>query len=304
MSVDVVLIAGPTAGGKSRLALALATRLGGTIINADSMQVYGELRVLTARPSSADEASVPHRLYGHVSARTRYSVGRYQEEAALALAEARSSGRVAIFVGGTGLYFDALMHGLSPIPPVPAEIHEATRARFAAIGRDAFFAELSARDPATASKLRASDTQRVLRAMDVLESSGRPLSQWQKMAGKPALDGLRTLRFVIAPPREALTERIDRRFETMVQQGGVEEARALIGLDPALPAGKALGLPQLWRHLAGEITLAVAIAEAQLATKQYGKRQMTWFRNRMKAWNWVEDADLSNFVASTARDLS
>jgi tRNA dimethylallyltransferase len=304
MSVDVVLIAGPTASGKSHLALALAARIGGTIINADSMQVYGELRVLTARPSAADELAAPHRLYRHVSARTRYSVGRYQEEAALALAEARSAGRVAIFVGGTGLYFDALTKGLSPIPPVPAEIREATRARFETIGRDAFFAELNARDPATASKLRPSDTQRLLRAMDVLESSGRPLSRWQKMAGKPALEGLRTQRFVIAPQREILGERIDRRFETMVQQGALEEARALIGLDPTLPAAKALGLPQLWRHLAGEITLAAAIAEAQLATKQYGKRQMTWFRNRMNTWNWVEDIDLSNFVASTARDLS
>jgi tRNA dimethylallyltransferase len=304
MSVDVVLIAGPTAGGKSHLALALAARLGGTVINADSMQVYDELRVLTARPSAADELSVPHRLYGHVGARTRYSVGRYQEEAASALAEARAAGRVIIFVGGTGLYFDVLMNGLSPIPPVPSEIREATRARFETMGRDAFFAELNARDPATASKLRASDTQRLLRAMDVLESTGRPLSQWQKMAGKPVLEGLRTQHYVIAPPREVLTERIDRRFETMVQQGGLEEARTLMGLDPALPAAKALGMPQLQRHLDGEISLEAAIAAAQLATKQYCKRQMTWFRNRMNNWNWVEDTDLSNFIASTARDLS
>ncbi|HEY4265236.1 MAG TPA: tRNA (adenosine(37)-N6)-dimethylallyltransferase MiaA [Micropepsaceae bacterium] len=304
MSVDVVLIAGPTASGKSHLALELAARIDATIINADSMQVYGELRTLTARPSSAEEMRAPHRLYGHVSVNTRYSVGRYLEEAAGALAEARGAKRVAIFAGGTGLYFDALTNGLSPIPPVPPEIRDTTRARFERIGRDGFFAELMVRDPATASKLRPSDTQRILRAMDVLEASGRPLSQWQKLAGKPALDGLRMQCFVIAPPREVLVERIERRFETMIKQGALEEARPLMGLDPTLPAAKALGLPQLRRHLAGEITLADAIAGAQLATKQYGKRQMTWFRNRMKGWHWVAETDLSNFVTSMARDLS
>jgi tRNA dimethylallyltransferase len=297
MSVELMLIAGPTASGKS-------TRLGGTIINADSMQVYSELSVLTARPSSGDELRAPHRLYGHVPVQTRYSAGRYQEEAALALEQARGAGRVAIFVGGTGLYFEVLTKGLSPIPAVPAEIRESTRLRFETIGREAFFAELAHCDPATASKLRVSDTQRLLRAMDVLEATGRPLSQWQGMSGKPVLEGLRTRRFVIAPPREILSRRIDLRFETMVKAGALEEARALLGLDPALPAAKALGLPQLWRHLTGEIPLAAAIAEAQLATKQYGKRQMTWFRNRMKDWNWIEEAHMSNFVASNGCDLS
>jgi tRNA dimethylallyltransferase len=304
MAVDVVLIAGPTASGKSRLALELATRLGATILNVDSMQVYRELSVLTARPSAAEEGAVPHRLYGHVSARTRYSAGRFQEDAATAIAESRREGRAAIFVGGTGLYFDVLEKGLSPIPPVPAEIRDATRARFETVGRDAFFAELKERDPETASRLRISDTQRILRAMDVLESSGRSLSQWQKMAGKPVLEGLRTQRFVLAPARDILAERIDRRFETMVRLGALEEARALDGLDPALPAARALGLPQLQRHLAGQLTLQQAIEEAQLATKHYAKRQTTWFRNRMRDWLWARDSQLSNIVASTGREFS
>jgi tRNA dimethylallyltransferase len=304
MSVDVVLIAGPTASGKSGAALALAARLGGTIINADSMQVYTELSVLTARPSAADEMRAPHRLYGHVSAATRYSVGRFQEEAAAALAEARREKRVAIFTGGTGLYFEMLTKGLSPIPAVPIEVREATRLRFESLGREAFFAELSRRDPATAAKLRASDTQRVLRAMDVLDSSGRPLSHWQVVSGKAVLDGLRVARVVLAPPREVLNQRIEQRFETMVKSGALEEARALRDLDSAFPAAKALGLPQLRRYLAGEIPLETAIAEAQLATKRYAKRQMTWFRNRMKDWNWREDADLSNIIALTRENIA
>jgi tRNA dimethylallyltransferase len=304
MSVELVLIAGPTASGKSAAALELAERLGGTIINADSMQVYSELSVLTARPSSADETRVPHRLYGHVNVGERYSVGRYQEEAAAALAEARGAGSIAIFVGGTGFYFDVLTKGLSPIPAVPAEIRVSTRLRFESLGREAFFAELAQRDPATAAKLRASDTQRILRAMDVLESSGRPLWQWQTMNGKPVLDGLRIARLVLAPPRDILSQRIERRFETMVKTGALEEAKALFDLDPALPAAKALGLPQLRRHLAGEIPIESVAAEAKLATKRYAKRQMTWFRNRMKDWNWREDADLSNIIAWTAENIS
>jgi tRNA dimethylallyltransferase len=304
MSMDVVLIAGPTASGKSGAALALAHALGGVIVNADSMQVYTELSVLTARPSAADQIVAPHRLYGHVAADTRYSVGRYQEEAAAAFAEARREKRLAIFVGGTGLYFDVLTKGLSPIPAVRAEVRTNTRLRFESLGREAFFAELTARDPITAAKLRMSDTQRVLRAMDVLESSGRPLSHWQSVSGKPVLEGLAVLRLVLAPPRNVLNQRIERRFEAMVNDGALEEARALGDLDSALPAAKALGLPQLRRHLGGEIPLETAIAEAQLATKRYAKRQMTWFRNRMKDWNWREDADFSNIIALTTENIA
>ena len=296
MSLDAVLIAGPTASGKSALAMELAENLGGIIINADSMQVYCELAVLTARPSAADEMCIPHRLYGHVKASERYSVGRYQEEAARALAEARSGNRVAIFTGGTGLYFDALVKGLSPIPAVPVEIREGVRRRFETMGREPFFEEFARRDRQTASKLRVSDTQRIQRAAAVLEATGRPLAEWQDISGRPVLAGLRVARLVLAPSREVLFERIDRRLELMARQGALEEARLLLDLDPTLPAAKAVGLPQLQGYLTGLASLESAIGEAQLATRHYVKRQMTWFRNRMREWAWAEQADLRNII--------
>ncbi len=295
MSWDAVLIAGPTAGGKSAAALALAERIGGIVVNADSMQVYSELRVLTARPSEADEARVPHRLYGHVSAHERYSVGRYQDDAARVLEDSRREGRTPIFTGGTGLYFDVLTQGLSPIPPIAADVRARVRASFDAMGRDAFLAELIVRD-SNAAKLVASDTQRLLRAADVLEGTGRSLSQWQKMSGKPVLENLNVARFVIAPPRAILYERIARRFAAMVENGGLDEARNLTGIEPSLPAAKALGLPQLQRHLAGELALEDAVADAQKATRNYVKRQTTWFRNRMSDWKWLEDTETSNII--------
>ena len=304
MILDAVLIAGPTASGKSRLAMELAEYLRGTVINADSMQVYGELAVLTARPSAADEMRIPHRLYGHVKASERYSVGRYQEEAAVALGEARADNRVAIFTGGTGLYFDALMKGLSSIPAVPAEIRESVKRRFETIGREPFFEEFAAQDPTTAAKLRVSDTQRVLRAAAVLEATGRPLAEWQAMSGRPVLDGLKLARLVLAPPRAVLFERIDRRFEAMVAQGALEEANLLLGFDSALPAAKALGIPQLQAYLLGRITLETAIADAQLVTRRYVKRQMTWLRNRMKEWTWFEEPQLSNIITSISSEFT
>lgn len=303
MSFDAVLIAGPTASGKSAAALALAERLGGAIVNADSMQVYRELRVLSARPGAADEARAPHFLYGHVSAHERYSVGRYREDAARTLDAVRRQGRMPIFVGGTGLYFAALLEGLSPIPPVSAGVRESVRTRFERMGREAFLADLIARDP-SAAKLRPSDTQRLLRAADVLDATGQSLSIWQAQQGESVLSGLRLARFVVAPPREVLVERIDRRFEKMVEEGALEEARALAGIDPLLPAAKALGLPQLQRHLAGEIPLEEVVAEAQTATRQYAKRQMTWFRTRMEDWKWLEETEISNLITRMMQDVS
>src|SRR5882672_1584654 len=276
MNVDAVLIAGPTASGKSAAALALAEQVGGVIVNADSMQVYAELRALTARPSQADEARVPHRLYGHVRVRERYSAGRYQNESARALEEALKKKLLPIFVGGTGLYFAALTDGLSPIPSVPPEVRASVRQRFETLGREAFFADFAARDPATAANLKVSDTQRLMRAA----------------------------RFVVSPPREILSERIDRRFTAMVHNGALAEASVLQGLDASLPAAKALGLPQLWRHLAGNASLEAAIAEAQIATRQYAKRQLTWFRNRMRGWKWLESDEISNLITSIRQELS
>jgi tRNA dimethylallyltransferase len=298
MSADVVLIAGPTASGKSALALALAERLRAVIINADSMQVYSEIPILSARPTAAERARALHALYGHVSVHERYSAGRYQAEAAAALAAARTRGQLAIFVGGTGLYFDALTSGLSPIPAVPAQVRADLRARFHAMGRDAFWAQLERRDPATLAKLRPSDTQRILRAAEVLEATGRPLADWQAIPPQPVLSGLNAARFVISPARDVLAQNIDRRFQSMLEQGALEEARTLIGLDPTLPAAKALGLPELWRFLAGEVSLETAAQEAQTATKRYVKRQLTWFCKRMAVWKWLQNYEISNIIST------
>ena len=299
-----MLIAGPTASGKSAAALVLAEQLRGAVINADSMQVYRELRTLTARPTEDDEARVPHRLYGHVPVRERYSAGRYQDEAARALAEIRGQNLLPIFVGGTGLYFAALTEGLSPIPAVPQEVRDSVRRRFEEQGRDAFFADLARRDPATAAKLRPSDTQRLLRAADVLEATGRSLSAWQELSGKSVLAGLCLARFVTTPSRGVLAARINDRFEMMAKGDGLKEASSLRGLDPLLPAARALGLSQLWAHLDGECDLETAIERGKLATRQYAKRQLTWFRNRMSDWKWLETDEISNLITGLMRELS
>jgi tRNA dimethylallyltransferase len=303
-SVDAVLIAGPTASGKSRLAMELAERIGGIVINADSMQVYREPRILTARPSDADMARVPHLLYGHVSARELYSAGVYQKDAANALREAKMLGLVPIFTGGTGLYFSVLTEGIASVPPIAASVRDRARARLEEIGVAALHAELATRDPETASQLRSSDPQRVLRACEVFEATGRPLAQWQKEMGQPVLDGLRLAKFVLDIPRLGLRERIETRFRTMMTEGAVGEAATLEGLDPALPAAKILGLREMWALRRGEISEADAIAFAVTATRQFAKRQMTWFRNRMTDWNRLESLDsadnLSAIVAQVA----
>ena len=297
--VDAVLIAGPTASGKSRLAMELAEKIGGVVINADSMQVYRELRILTARPSDADMARVPHLLYGHVSVRELYSVGRYQSDATNALAQARAMSRVPIFTGGTGMYFSALTEGLAAIPPTPAAIRERARAKLEEIGVTALHAELVARDPETASQLRPTDPQRVLRAYEVFEATGRPLARWQKEMGKPALGGLRLRKFVVDIPRPELRERIETRFRAMLSEGALEEAAALEGLDPALPGAKILGLRELWALRRGELSETEAVTLAVTATRQFAKRQMTWFRNRMKDWTRLESSDSVDTVAAS-----
>ncbi len=291
MPFDAVLIAGPTASGKSAAALALAEQIGGVIVNADSMQVYAEPRILTARPSDADMARVPHLLYGHVSVREPYSVGRYQADVAAALTQAREMKRIPIFTGGTGLYFGALTEGIAEIPAVPNDVRQRTAARRTELGAENFFAELEARDPESGAKLRASDTQRTLRAYEVLDATGKPLSYWQMQTGTPALQGMKLAKFVIAPDRAELHRRIDARFEAMIAAGAMEEAATLADLDPALPSAKLLGRRELLAARAGEISLAEAITRAQAATRQYAKRQLTWFRNRMKDWEWGADVD-------------
>jgi tRNA dimethylallyltransferase len=296
MKYDAVLIAGPTASGKSAAALALAEHINGAVINADSMQVYRQAPILTAQPDPAARAKAPHLLYGHVEAGENYSVGRYAQDARGALEEARALGRVPVFAGGTGLYFTALTQGLSEIPPVPAALRSAARALLAEIGVEALHARLAACDPQTASVLRPSDPQRVLRAYEVFQATGRPLTEWQRAPGAPVLENLRLARFVLDPPRPQLRAQIAERFTRMIGEGGVEEAMTLDGLDPALPAAKLLGLRPLIALGQGKLSREEAISEAVTATRQFAKRQMTWFRSRMADYVWYQP-DESNIIA-------
>jgi tRNA dimethylallyltransferase len=288
-SKRAVLIAGPTASGKSALALTLAEALGGTIINADSMQVYGDLRILTARPTPQEEARVPHLLYGHVDAAENYSVGRWCVDASAALTAVERAERLPIVVGGTGLYFKALTRGLAAVPPVPADVRAAVRARLAAEGVAPLYAELGARDPATARRLMPGDRARITRALEVILATGRSLAEWHAHGMKPALEPQRAIKIFLAVDRAELYRRIDARFEAMLASGALEEVRALRrrGLDPALPAMKAHGVPWLIRHLAGEIDLADAVAAGKRDTRRYSKRQATWFRHQLPDWAWV-----------------
>jgi tRNA dimethylallyltransferase len=295
MKFDAVLIAGPTASGKSHQALALAEEIGGVVINADSMQVYREAPILTAQPSAAEMARAPHLLYGHVSARDAYSVGRWREDAIEALARARVMGRVPIFAGGTGMYFMALTDGLADIPATRAEVRDNARALLDDIGVEALHARLTERDPLTASKLRPSDPQRVLRAYEVFESTGRSLADWQEAPAAPVLKDAHLAAFVLDPPREQRRARIAERFEKMLEAGGLEEARALEGLDPALPAAKLLGLRPLQALAKGTLTRGEALDGAITASRQFAKRQMTWFRHRMPHYIWF-DPCVSNLI--------
>ena len=287
---DVILIAGPTASGKSALALALADKLGGTIINADSMQVYRDLRIITARPTPDEEARVPHRLYGYVDAAENFSVGRWCMEVAAALAATRRVARTAVIVGGTGLYFNALTRGLSEVPPIPAEIRAGVRARLASEGVAALHSELARHDAAAAARLMPGDRSRITRALEVVLATGRSLLDWHE-EGKPAvLDPALAAKVFLMPARETLFRRIDARFDAMIAAGAIEEVRALAarGFDPDLPAMKAHGVPWLIRHLRGAISLADAAEGGKRDTRQYTKRQATWFRNQLPDFAWVE----------------
>jgi tRNA dimethylallyltransferase len=287
---NAILIAGPTASGKSALALALAERLSGIVINADSMQVYRDLRVITARPTAEEEARVPHRLYGHVDAAENYSVGRWLADVQPVLDEARAASRVPILVGGTGLYFKALTRGLSAVPPIPEGIRADVRARMEAQGPEALHAELLVRDPAT--QLKPADRTRIARALEVLEATGRPLAEWHRDGLPPLLDASRAVKVFLAPERDELRRRIAARFDTMLTAGACDEVRALAArkLDPLLPAMKAHGVPWLIRHLGGEITLAEAAEGAKNDTRRYTKRQFTWVRHQLPDWTWMAPA--------------
>jgi tRNA dimethylallyltransferase len=297
-----ILIAGPTASGKSALALALAENIGGAIVNADSMQVYRDLRIITARPTPADEARVPHLLYGHVDAAENYSVGRWCVDAAAAIAQAERAGRVPILVGGTGLYFKALTRGLAAVPPVPAAIRASVRARLQAEGAAALHAELARGDPATAQRLMPGDRARVTRALEVLLATGRSLSDWHRHGMPPPVAAEHAIKIFLDVPRAELYRRIDARFDAMLGAGALDEVRALAerGLDPALPAMKAHGVPWLIRHLRGEISLEEAAEGGKRDTRRYTKRQATWFRHQLPDWTWVTPAEAEEALVDRA----
>ena len=294
-----VLIAGPTASGKSALALELAQKAGGAVINTDSMQVYRDLRVLTARPSLAEEAAVPHRLYGCVDAAVNYSAGHYVRDAKEVLDEVRRGGGLPIFIGGTGLYFKALTRGLSAVPPVPDEVREAVRLRLDRDGVEALHAELARRDAAAAARLNVRDRTRIARALEVIEATGRPLAEWHADTTPPLLPEGSYRALFIAPEREALYARIDARFDAMLADGALEEVARLAarGLDPLLPAMKAHGVPALIRHLRGEITREEAAMIGKADTRHYAKRQFTWFRHQLPEFDWLTPEQARGRVA-------
>ena len=301
---DAVLIAGPTASGKSALALKLARDYGGAVINADAMQVYRELRILSARPDAAEEALAPHHLYGFVSSFEPFSVGKWLDAARDAIDDVRAKGLVPIVCGGTGLYFAALLNGLSPIPEIHASIRVEARQKLTELGNERFHAALAARDPVMGERLAPGDSQRLVRAWEVIEATGQSLAEWQMLKGEPVLTG-DLLRYVLKPNREWLVARIAKRFRTMIDEGALEEVRALRqgGLTDDLPAARALGVPSLMAHLEGRLSLDQAIEQAIIETRQYAKRQMTWFRHQMPDWRLLELSEVGAQAAAIGVDL-
>ena len=288
MAVSALLIAGPTASGKAGLAIKLAQRLGGVVINADSMQVYRDLRVLSARPTLAEEADVPHLIFGHVDGAVNYSVGLWLADVAAALAQARARGLLPVITGGTGMYFKALTQGLSEIPAVPLEVRAQVRAAGEGLVPQELHARLAACDPLMAGRLRPSDPQRILRALEVFAATGQSLAHFQGARSAPLLTDF--VGVFLVSDREALRARIDERFDAMLAEGALEEVRALAerGLDPALPVMRAHGVPALVAFLRGEISLEEAAAIGKADTRAYAKRQLTFARHQLPKLRWVE----------------
>lgn len=286
-ATSAILITGPTASGKSALAVELAKRHGGAVINADSMQVYGTLRVLTARPSEAEMQGVPHHLYGHVPADAAYSTGTWLRDVTALLPNLRAKGQLPVFVGGTGLYFKALTGGLSEMPAIPENIRKRLRARLLNEGADALHAELVKLDPAAAGSLSIQDGQRIVRALEVVEATGQSILRFQGQAGPLIVDPARAEKIIVLPDRAVLHQRINGRFEKMLEQGAEDEVKSLLalGLSSEMPAMKAIGVSQIAAMLKGEMTRSEVIERGAAATRQYAKRQMTWFRNQMdESW--------------------
>ena len=280
----LIVIGGPTASGKSALAVALAERLGGVVINADSMQLYGALSILTARPGADALARAPHRLFGIAEPDDIWSAGRWRRRAAEEIETARAAGKLPIAVGGTGLYLQALTEGLADIPATDPAIRKRLRDMLAERGSEAMHDLLSERDPEGAAAIRPSDPQRILRALEVLEATGEPLHVWHGRQARPPEEGWAVLRILLMPDRDAVYAACDTRFDGMIANGALDEARAVgtMGLDPELPMMKAVGLAPLLAHWRGELELSDAVAVAKRDTRRFARRQMTWFRNRSK----------------------
>jgi tRNA dimethylallyltransferase len=297
-----VLIAGPTASGKSAMAFGLAQATGGVVINADSMQVYRDLRVLTARPTVDEEVLVQHRLYGHVDAAVNFSAGAWVAGAAAVLAEVRAQNRLAIFAGGSGLYLKALTRGLSAVPPIPVEVRESVRARLERDGVEALHGELAQRDPASAERLKPRDRTRIARALEVVEATGRSLTDWHREGLPPLLPPGTFSALFLEPGRDQLYARIDARFDAMLGAGALEEVAALEmrRLDPLLPAMKAHGVPALIRHLKGELTRDEAAAIGRADTRHYAKRQFTWFRHQLPEFEWMKPEAAGEWLRQAA----
>ncbi len=291
--ISYIMIAGPTASGKSQLALDLAGKIDGEIINADSMQLYADLSVLTARPTQADLDAAPHHLYGVIDAAHRASVAEWLRLAAEAMARVIQRGKMPIIIGGTGMYLDAAVKGIAPIPDVPVPVHNTCSDRFKEIGGASFRAELAAYDPVIAERLDDGDSQRLIRAMGVVVASGIPLSQWQAAPHQGALAGT-PLKLAMLPPRDIIYYRIDSRFDMMLKNGALDEVRALQvrDLDPSLPAMKALGVKPLADTLGGAMSLERAAYLSKRDSRHYAKRQMTWLRNNYNA-NYTLNEKLS-----------
>lgn len=289
-----VLIAGPTASGKSALALRVARELGGTVVNADSMQVYSVLNLLTARPGPDELAAIPHLLYGHVHPSQPYSTGQWLRDVARLVDTGALAGRRPIFTGGTGLYFKALVEGLSRMPDIPAEIRQRWRAALSAEGAQELHRQLRSKDAEAAQRIRPGDGQRIVRALEVLEASGRSITAWQGKRDQPLVNRDSARLLVLDPDRGQLADRIRSRFERMAEAGALDEVRELLslGLAPSMPAMKAIGVRELGDAIAGRCSVADAVDRAATATRQYAKRQSTWFRNQLGSeWQRIADGN-------------